>query len=349
MNVNTRTYDFMTYNVCNVHPSVITKKGASVEKYGWFARRDRVFDVVKQVMPSFVCFQEIRDYEIAGKLVRMEGDFYKNLGGHSYDFVSATNNGGGWSFRLLTAYRTDKYFKTGSYQWWNNAGNPENFGDFMDNEFGRVSLMCRFHPILDSPTKDGKSMVIKPDYDSIPVYIVNTHPGLKHQERMQHHKILIDQAHKIIKNEKALLVVAGDFNCFPDDLGDEELALYEEAGFIDVNKLFTSDGLAINGTFLGYPEYDQFVPPLGKVGAHLDRMMIKAVNMEISIKYTAKVDVNRYDGMDKPLECLVDHLVDPLTGEDLRGRFPSDHLPVHVFAEIAPAAQHPDEDGKEPE
>lgn len=322
-------YDTLTYNICNVHPGNITKAGASVEKYGWAARAGRVFSVIKAANASFVACQEIRDQETKeGKLERLEGQFYQNLGSE-YGFQIAANNADRWSFKLLTAHKTDQYVHVNSYQWWNNSVNPERFGDTSGNVYGRVSLMTKYYPV-----KTDTKGVKQPNYEEMPVYVLNMHPGLKHAERMEHHKVAFAQIKKIIGLEKAILFVMGDFNPFPDDGGDQELALWVKEGFVDVKNLVTTTGLPIPGTWLGYPAYDKFVPPKGQVGTQLDRTFIKVMNADATITYEAKVDINKYDGTDeaqpKSVEaCLVDK-----DGKDLRSEMPSDHAALRVRTTI---------------
>ncbi len=323
------SFDAMTYNICNANPIRIVEAGASLEKYGWAARSPRIFEAIKNAKPTFLCCQELRDQDGKdGKRDYLEDQFLQNLAPEGYDLIFCANNGGRCSFKLAIAHKCDLYYRTNTYQWWNNPENPEKFGDPMGNGFGRVTLMAKYYPTINV---DG---VRQPDCSAIPIYIVNTHLGLKHAERMQHHKILIDQVHKIIRLEKAILAVMGDFNCFTDDGGSEELDLYEQAGFTNVKLLKTTTGLPIDGTFVGYPEYDKFVPEKGKIGSHLDRMMIKVMNCSANIKYEATINLNKYNGADSSNPQSVEEYLVDRDGNDLRDNFPSDHAPMHVHTII---------------
>jgi len=323
------SFDIMTFNVCNANPNRIAEAGASLEKYGWEERSARIFEAIKNANPTFLCCQELRDQDGKdGKRECMEEQFFQNLAPNGYDFVFCANNGDRCSFKLAIAHKGDLYYCTNKYQWWNNPEDPEKFGDPAGNGFGRVTLMAKYYPTIKV------NGVRQPDYLAIPIYIVNAHLGLKHAERMQHHKILIDQVHKIIRLEKAILAVMGDFNCFPDDGGPEELDLYEQAGFTNVKHLKTTTGLPIDGSFIGYPEYDKFVPEKGKIGSHLDRMMIKTMNCAANIEYEAVIDLKKYNGADPSHPQSVEEYLVDRDGNDLRGNFPSDHAPMHVHTII---------------
>lgn len=311
----------MTFNICNFTPEFLQKAG-SQEELGWPAKSSQVFAVIKSAMPTFVALQELRNHSDSPCML---GEFWQVLGKLGYEFVHWKYN---FSFWNAIAFKTNEFALDCIEKWWSNPENPEKFGDPLKG-WARVVLMAKFYPVL----KNSKSL--DPDYDKDPIYVLNGHPGLKHSERMDHHEISIKKIHE--KVTKGHVFFCMDMNCFPDDGGAEEIALFRKTGFIDLTAILNSKyGFTVPGTYLARlgktQPIDKFAPPKGQLGPHFDRIWYKAIAVpSIADQYHCSVDLGKYNGKPEPeaLKSIEPLFVSP-SGEDLRNEFPSDHLPVIV-------------------
>lgn len=311
--------------MCHVPNEAIIRGGADVNKLQWVAREERIFKVILNAFPDIFGCQEIRNLpkDAGEENWEMKKRFRDVLEENGYEIISTSNNDTHLSFANLIGFKKDKYHLEQSWNWWNNKSNPEEFGVHpRGDKFGRVTVMCKLHPILEDGCID----------KSKSIFFVNTHPGIvSHEARMDQHQITLDKIAEKVGDVSALVFVVGDMNCFPDDNGSEEIALYTKNGFMRAENLTTSEGIPVSGTFTGYT-YDRFIPEKGHLSTQLDHIFFKKMNPieneSNEIECTSTVDLKRHDGTDKPVEKLEDYLVDPETNEDLRNLLPSDHCPL---------------------
>lgn len=312
----------MTFNICNFDESVL-KKAVDPNKLTWQARAGSIFRVLeKHSDADLICIQEAsrrtlgQFSELCGKLEQL-----------GYKTISWENNPSPKSFINMIAFKADRLALHDMKRWWNNPENPEVFGDPLGGGFGKVTVMGIFYPITKGA--NGSEM---PDYQCDPIYVVNTHPGLKRAERDAHHKLVPEMVNKIVK--KGQVYIATDGNFFDDDGGKEQVQQYINAGFTDLTAhLKTLQGLPITGTIKSFSCDKDFAGP-AKMGGHFDHIFYKSINTvtNLASRYLAFVDMGKYNGSNDELVAtsIKDMLIDPKSGKDLRDEFPSDHRPVIV-------------------
>lgn len=310
----------MTYNVCN--PVEVQKNPALSAKYSWPVRKERVFNVIKFEMPDVICFQEIRNNPGRSTLA----DLWSGLGPIGYEFISFRNNPSESSLINVIGYKTGKLVLDRSYRFW-SSNTPDRFSDPWGNRWGRVNLVAKFLPI----TTD-KHDIPTPDYAADPIFVGNLHHGLKHAERIASNKVIIQEIEKIV--DRGHIFVLGDFNAFPNDGGEEELALWEAAKFTRLTKppLKNQDGVSLSGTWRGYP-YDKYSSPNKTFGSQLDNIFTLDVGA-LDDTYEYDVHINTLRLLDDKKEVSAKTEEEVVTDEDgvpFRD-FPSDHMPVIVTA-----------------
>jgi endonuclease/exonuclease/phosphatase family metal-dependent hydrolase len=306
----------MTTNVC--HPAEIQRDPELCKKFAWSTRKDRIFRQILDESPDIVGFQEVRNEQGKSSVA----DIWETLGRHGYEVVSFRNNPSELSFINVIAYKTSKFYADRLHRWWVSS-TPDRFSDDWGNGWGRVSLMLTLYPIILKKVR-GQD-IPSPDYDQKPVHIVNIHNGLKHAERMHANQILVERVQELVdKKSEGTVVVTGDFNCFPDDGGVEELQVLRDAGYQEaLSELKTSDGVPVSGTFIGY-SYDRFRSPKGKLGTQLDHIFIKSFSPDCAVRATSHVNLRKYDGRDMGATIEMGLLVGP-DGTETRDEFCSDH------------------------
>jgi endonuclease/exonuclease/phosphatase family metal-dependent hydrolase len=303
----------MTANVC--HPAEIQRDPELCKKFAWSTRKDRIFKQILDESPDVIGFQEVRN-EQGGSAV---ADIWTGLGKYGYEVVSFRNNPSDLSFIPTIAYKTSKFFSDSNHRWWVSS-TPDRFSDDWGNGWGRVSLMLTLYPLTVKKIR-GQD-VPSPDYDQSPVHIVNIHNGLKHPERMQANRILVEQVEKLT-GKTGTVVVTGDFNCFPDDGGEEEIKVLKDAGYREaLDDLKTADGVKVSGTFIGY-SYDRFRSPKGKLGTQLDHIFVKSNDRVVSS--SSHVNLKKYDGREESHAKTETELLVGPDGVETRDEFCSDH------------------------
>lgn len=101
-----------------------------------------------------------------------------------------------------------------------------------------------------------------------------------------------------------------------------------------------SEGVAVSGTFPGYP-HDKFKSPKGTLGNHLDHAFFKQYGAaSYQVAYFSYLNAKKYNGNPEATEtatCEADLLKPTVTEESSTTstltedrNFPSDHLPVIV-------------------
>jgi endonuclease/exonuclease/phosphatase family metal-dependent hydrolase len=111
------------------------------------------------------------------------------------------------------------------------------------------------------------------------------------------------------------IVLAGDFNFFPDLDGPKQRSLLLEAsGMRDLGAsgaLLSTNGQRVDGTFVGYG-HDNMKAPDGQVGSRLDHIFVKKIESESDL-------------------VLIDKTMRDIEPPTLSTRdYPSDHFPIKV-------------------
>lgn len=310
------SFRVMTINVC--HPAEVQRNPELYKKFSWPSRKDRIFSQILDEQPDIIGFQEIRNEPNASAVA----DIWSALGKHGYEMVSFRNNPSELSFINVIAYKTGKFFSDKMYRWWVSE-TPDRFSDDWGNGWGRVSLMLTLYPLCKKLTR-GQD-VLSPNYALDPIHVVNIHNGLKHVERMHANQILVDQVEKMVRETKGTVVVTGDFNCFPDDGGAEELRVLTDAGYKEaLDDLKTSDGVKVSGTFIGY-SYDRFRSPKEKLGTQLDHIFVKPA-LGALMKSVSHINLKKYDGNTEATPARTEaELLLASDGSETRDQFCSDH------------------------
>ena len=299
----------MTYNVCN--PAEVQRDPELFKKFSWSSRKEKIFKQILEESPDFIGFQEVRNEEGGSSVA----DIWAGLGKHGYEIVSFRNNPHDLSMINTVGYKAKSFVLDKTHRWWASE-TPEQFSDSWGNGWGRVVLMGTFRSIVEQNVRGQK--VPHPDYAQLPIHFVNLHNGLKHVERMNSNRVHVQQIEKLVGSEECVVVVTGDFNCFPDDGGVEELKIWTDAGYKEaLCDLKTGNGVPVSGTFLGY-SYDKFKAPKGKLGAQLDHIYVKVFSKKHAAKFASHVNLNRHDGSaDAKAKSESELLIAP-DGTDLR-------------------------------
>jgi endonuclease/exonuclease/phosphatase family metal-dependent hydrolase len=319
------TLRVMTYNVCNTPE--IYKDPKIKETFSWASRKERIFKQILEESPDIIGFQEIRN-EPEGSVL---SDLWAGLGAHGYEFVTFRNNPHEFALLNTIAYKAKKVSLDKTNRWWASE-TPDQFSDSWGNGWGRVALMASFYPIT---TKNVRGQNIpSPDYDQPPIHVVNVHHGLKHTERMNSNRVLVEKVDELVGKKLGMVVITGDFNSFPDDGGQQELNVLKDAGYQEVFELKTSDGIAVSGSFIGY-SFDKFRSPKEKLGSQVDHVFVKMLSKNCVYTSKSHVNVKKYDGSDNEVKAKSEaELLIDCEGKELRDSFCSDHLPGIVDIEV---------------
>lgn len=199
----TNAFRVMTYNVCNMVG--IYKKPELRERFAWSVRKNRIFKQIIDESPDIIGFQEIRN-EPEGSVL---ADLWQGLGSHGYEFITFRNNPSDLSLFNTIGYKFKKFALDKINRWWASE-TPDKFSDSWGNGYGRVALMATFFPTKKVAV--GKDETLAPNYDQLPIHMVNVHHGMKHDERLNSNKVLVNQVAERSGNKSCVVVVTGDFN-----------------------------------------------------------------------------------------------------------------------------------------
>ena len=304
----------MTFNIC--HPAEVQRNPELAKRFSWSERKKGIFSQILHENPDILGLQEVRNEEGGSSVA----DIWDGLGRHGYNIVSFPNNASPLSFINTIAYKGDKLVLDSTNRWWTSE-TPDCFSDTWGNGWGRLSLMITLFPIIKKQV--GKQVIPYPNYAQGGIRVVNIHNGLKHDERMHANEILVEQIKKLATS--GVVIVTGDFNCFPDDGGAEELEILKKAGYQEaLTDLKTTTGVPVSGTYLGY-SYDKFRSPTGKLGTQLDHIFFRAIDPRKKISITrSHVSLAKRDGTAALGTTEAELLADP-DGKECRDEFSSDH------------------------
>lgn len=310
------SFRVMTYNVC--HPAEVQRNPELSKKFSWASRKAAICRHIVRENPDIIGFQEVRNVDDSSAV----SDIWEWLGNHGYEVVSFRNNPSALAFINVIAYKQNKFFMDRTYRWWVSE-TPDYFSDTWGNGWGRVALMVSLYPIVVK--RVGTQDIPYPDYARGAIHLVNIHHGLKHIERMHANQVLVEQIEKLVGRERyGMVIVTGDFNCFPDDGGCEELQILKDAGYHEaLNNLITTGGVPVSGSFIGY-SYDRFKCPPDRLGTQLDHIWYRALSPEWVVETTSHVSIARRDGYEITAKTEAELLTAP-DGSSLRDMYCSDH------------------------
>lgn len=290
-----------------------------------------MIQVIEDEKPDIIGLQEVRNE----KGVHAVAELWKSLAPLGYELIIFRNNPSDGAFINVIAYNKKKLAFDNMHRWWASE-TPEKFSDSWGNGWGRVSLMATFYPIVSKDVRG--QQVTSPDYRHPAIHVVNVHRGLKHLEKINAHRVDVEQVERRINKDNSIVIIGGDFNTFPDDNGPQEMQLLEDAGYTDLLTLKTKDGIPVSGTFVGYL-YDKFKSARGTLGNKLDHITCKSFGNAYKLAYYSYVNAKKYKGTPEVqatcesdfLKCDRSSSVPQATSEEDRD-FPSDHLPgmVHI-------------------
>ncbi|KIC74689.1 hypothetical protein DB42_AZ00440 [Neochlamydia sp. EPS4] len=333
----------MSYNVCN------SDKVAKDSSLCWESRKGRIFKLILEESPDIICFQEIRNADN----ICVMADLWNNLGNKEYDIISFRNNPTPASFINVIAYKMSVLSLDKVFRWWPSEKTPYQLSDDWGDGWGRVTLMAKFYPLTYQEVKNKK--VMWPNFNKEPLYVVNLHNCLELEKRCQANKNTVERIKQEVKGGKkeeeikGHVFVCGDYNNFPDNKddnghgGSDELKYFTDQGYEEVSSelyLKTTEEavekkVRVSGTFIGFSN-DPYPPPEPNTfGAQLDHILYKHFPTPLVNKINFDYYVNpkkyfedRENEVSSEKEALYDHH----TGESLRDKFPSDHLPLVAVA-----------------
>ncbi|MEX0848767.1 MAG: endonuclease/exonuclease/phosphatase family protein [Candidatus Dependentiae bacterium] len=259
----------LSYNICTEARTFGTE--LDIEH-----RLSAILKIIKESNPNIICLQEVRS-KVAETVAAL-------LSANGYRTHYSSNNGGEMSLGLMTAYKPDLFLcESHKTQWFSETPNECSGNEWYP--WGRIYTIAKLRACL----KGGM-----PDTSKDSLWIINTHLGLKEEEKEYSAKQLL--AAMAVLN-RAVLV--GDMNFFDDKQGLEQRKMYTDAGLLDL--------LAKKvGTFSGY-SYDGFIPKTKATLSKLDGAFTKGIKQ---VEATV---------------LLYDELEDDLSNRD---EMPSDHLPI---------------------
>nr|WP_166155475.1 endonuclease/exonuclease/phosphatase family protein [Neochlamydia sp. AcF84]NGY94934.1 hypothetical protein [Neochlamydia sp. AcF84] len=336
--VNGSSIKIMSYNVCN------SNNVARDSALCWEGRKVRIFKLILDESPDIICFQEIRNVD----KVCVMADLWNNLGNKDYDIISFRNNPTHASFINVIAYKMSVLSLDKVFRWWPSKETPYQLSDDWGDGWGRVTLMAKFYPLAYQQVNTAK--VMWPDFNKEPLYVVNLHNGVDFEKRCQANKNTVERIEQAVKGKKkeeevkGHVFVCGDYNNFPDDKGEEkrdELEDFIKAEYEEVssplylkNTEITTEENKASGTFIGFST-DSYTPKNPDTfGAQLDHIFYKHFHTDVIDKISFKCYVNpkKYFEEKENEPSSEKEALSTSTGESLRDKFPSDHLPLIVLA-----------------
>lgn len=236
----------LTYNICSSEPLY----GTPLDPKNRFPE---IMNKIKEWNPDILCLQEPRIWDVPSlkeELSKLGYDIVEVKPEHTYCIEK---------FSLITAYKRDTYNCLDNRVWWFKEGNPEEKGGNKWSEHGRISTLtklCR---------KDGNSQK--------PLYIVNTHLGLKEEEKTFSINLALRLFDKYVGQEP--IFWCGDFNFFDQWQGHNQRKMITDAGFTDLlTSLTTFSGQKLVGTFVGY-SIDSYYSKSVDTMTRLDGMFVR--------------------------------------------------------------------------
>lgn len=338
--VNRLSLKIMSYNVCH------SDKVARDPYLCWESRKDRIFKLILDEFPDIICFQEMRNTKEGCVMA----DLWINLGNNGYDIISLRNNPSAGSFINVIAYKMSVLSLDKVYRWWASEKSPYQLSDDWGKGWGRLTLMAKFYPLIDKEID--KTEVKWPDFDKEPLYVVNLHNGLDVKERCKANENTVNRIKQQVK-KTGHVFVCGDYNNFPEDEGEKELNFFKDANYEEISSpLTTKEGIPVAGTFIGFSNDSYQIKNPGTFGAQLDHIFYKHFPTTVVNKSMFKCYVNAKKYFDNPAnrapseEKLLPNSKDKKvlverdflythTGESLRDKFPSDHLPLIVEVDLS--------------
>jgi endonuclease/exonuclease/phosphatase family metal-dependent hydrolase len=327
----------LQYNVDQAMREERESQKPGKSQLAWRSRGLRVRDLIRKADADIVCLQELRQLPEYKPPLSWLGDLVaaSHTAGRSYHFEMGYRNPGDLSFAQVILYDRRRFYADQVVKRWLSDAPPETMADTWTKSApgstgGTVGYLALCVHLL--PVHDGKIVVDKPGF-----WVVNVHLGMEEEVKTRSCQRLVELVTRtqntlnpplVEEKAKEALILAGDFNFFPDRDGAKQCAILTQSGGLQdcaaVCLPRTSQkNKEIRGTFIGY-EHDEFKAPLSTAPqSMLDHVFLRNCTIaQIESPLVALTETMTYSGSEP----------EELTNRDA---LPSDHLPLLATLQLS--------------
>jgi len=302
---------FATYNV----DQAMREEAHDYSK--WNVREDRVRALIRKIDAHIITLQEMRSLPDATHTVnQFLGTFTQ------YRYAIAYRNASSLSFGQATLYDPKHYYMLRTETRW-LSDDPTVLSDTFSTTahgstgFGTIVLATQFVAVRNGCVVRGAA----------PFWVFNVHFALAEDVKTKSCGALLRIVEELAGSGDGAqhVIIAGDFNFFPDRDGSHQRAILTEVLHDAAKGALTSQQQrAIEGTFVGY-EHDAFHGPIPSPTSRLDHVFISRTGITVQGSATLHTETMLESG--EP---------DELTE---RNSLPSDHLPISMHLSVPGCAR----------